>query len=109
MQKSRLFIAIPLALALSAGALAGDKSHKQSVSDSDAIERVKDTLTNINGFEVEDVRTGDGGVACVTYHVTNDQNGLSQARAVVSGDKVLHEVNGNARFEEAWNGKCAGK
>ena len=107
MQKSRLFIAIPLALALSAGAFAGDKSHKQS--DSAAVEKVKDTLTNINGFEVEDVRTGDGGVACVTYHVTNDQNGLSQARAVVDGDNVLHEVNGNARFEKAWNGKCAGK
>jgi len=106
MQKSGLFIAIPLALALSAGALAKDK---QSVSDSAAVEKVKDTLTNINGFEVEDVRTGDGGVACVTYHVTNDQNGLSQSRAVVDGDNVLHEVNGNARFEKAWNGKCAGK
>jgi hypothetical protein len=109
MQKSRLFIAIPLALALSAGAFAGDKSHKQSMPDADAVDKVKDTLTNINGFEVEDVRTGDGGVACVTYHVTNDQNGLSQARAVVDGDQVLHEVNGNARFEKAWNGKCAGK
>jgi hypothetical protein len=109
MQKSRLFIAIPLALALSVGAVAGDKSHKHSMSDSDAVAKVKGTLTNINGFEVEDVRTGDGGVACVTYHVTNDANGLSQARAVVDGDQVLHEVNGSARFEKAWNGKCAGK
>lgn len=109
MQKFRLFIAVPLALALSAAALSGDKSHKQSMSDSDAVAKVKETLTNINGFEVEDVRAGDGGVACVTYHVTNDQNGLSQQRAVVNGDKVLHEVNGNARFEEAWNSKCAGK
>ena len=67
--------------------VAGDKSHKHSMSDSDAVEKVKGTLTNINGFEVEDVRTGDGGVACVTYHVTNDANGLSQARAVVDGDQ----------------------
>ena len=108
MRKSGLFIAAPLALALSAGAFAGDKSH-QSMSDSDAVERVKDTLTNINGFETEDVRMGDDGVTCVTYHVTNDQNGLSQRRAVVDGDKVLHEVKGNDKFERAWNGKCAGK
>jgi hypothetical protein len=102
-----LWMALPLALTLSAGAFAKDRPHDYD-RDS-AVDTLKGTLTNINGFEVEDIREGDGGVACITYHVSNDQNGQSQERAVVHGDKVLHEVTGNTRFEKAWNSKCAGK
>ena len=59
-----------------------------------------------SGFEVEDVRTGDDGTACITYRVLNEQNGHSRVRAVVQGDKVLRETTGNTRFAKAWNSKC---
>lgn len=101
-----ILLALPLALALSAGAFA--KDHHKAYDPDTAVDTLKSTLKDINGFELEDVRRGDGGVACITYHVSNDQNGQSQSRAVVNGDKVLHEVTGNARFEKAWNSKCAG-
>jgi hypothetical protein len=106
----RMLIALPLALALSAGAFANDPESKTSGMGSEsAVETLKSSLTNINGFEVQDVREGDDGATCITYRVSNDQNGLSQARAVVEGDKVLRETTGNTRFAKAWNSKCANK
>ncbi len=107
MNRSRLFIALPLALALSAGALANDdKMPSDSSMNSDAVETLKSSLTSTQGFEVEDMRTGDDGAACITYRVLNDQNGQSRVRAVVQGDKVLREATGNTRFAKAWNSKC---
>ena len=107
MNRSRLFIGLPLALALSAGALANDdKMPSDSSMNSDAVETLKSSLTNTQGFEVEDMRTGDDGAACITYRVLNDQNGQSRVRAVVQGDKVLREATGNTRFAKAWNSKC---
>lgn len=109
MSRSRLIIALPAALALSAGALAGDddKMRADSASDSEAVEALKDALPNKLGFEVQDVRPGDDGVTCITYTVVNDLNGESRNRAVVQGDKVLRETTGNTRFARAWNSKCA--
>ena len=100
---NRLLLALPLALALSAGAFANDDA---SGTSSDAVEKLKASLTNINGFEVLDTREGGDGATCITYQVTNDKNGLSKSHAVVQGDKVLHETTGNSRFAKAWNSKC---
>jgi len=99
MHKSFLAIAAPLALTLCAGALADDNSA--------AVEKLKSSLPNTLGFKVEDARTGGDGVTCITYSLSNDQNGHSHLRAVVQGDKVLRETTGNTRFAKAWNSKCA--
>jgi len=95
---NRLFLAVPLVLAFSAGAFANDSDP--------AVEKLKSSLTNINGFEVLDAREGGDGATCITYQVSNDQNGLSKSHAVVDGDKVLRETTGNTRFAKAWNSKC---
>lgn len=100
---NRLLLALPLALALSGGAFANDASDK---SNDPAVEKLKSSLTNINGFQVLDAREGSDGATCITYQVSNDQNGTSKMHAVVDGDKVLRETTGNTRFAKAWNGKC---
>lgn len=105
----RLWIALPLALTLSAGALADDRDPDSKMASEPAVETLKASLTNVNGFEVQDVREGGDGATCITYLVTNDQNGQSKTRAVVQGDKVLRETTGNTRFAKAWNSKCANK
>ena len=97
---NRILLALPPALALSAGAFANDSGADP------AVEKLKASLTNINGFEVLDTREGGDGATCITYQVTNDKNGLSKSHAVVQGDKVLHETTGNSRFAKAWNSKC---
>jgi hypothetical protein len=73
------------------------------------VETLKSQLPSVLGFEVEDVRAGEDGVACITYHVANDNGGQTQSHAVVHGDKVYREYRGNSRFEKAWNSKCASK
>jgi hypothetical protein len=100
---NRLLLALPLALALSAGAFANDSG---STANSDAVEKLKASLTTVNGFEVLDTREGSDGATCITYQVSNDQNGMSRSHAVVEGDKVLRETTGNTRFAKAWNSKC---
>lgn len=100
MNKPLIAIAAPLALALSAGAPAADDN-------SAAVEKLKSSLPNTLGFKVEDARAGNEGATCITYTLTNDQNGQSRSRAVVQGDKVLHETTGNTRFAKAWNSQCA--
>lgn len=101
---NRLLLALPLALTLSAGAFANDAASDQSADP--AVEKLKASLTNINGFEVLDARAGQEGATCITYQVSNDKNGTSKAHAVVEGDKVLRETTGNTRFAKAWNSKC---
>jgi hypothetical protein len=101
---NRLLLALPLALAVSAGAFANDKD--SSTSSEPAVEKLKSSLTNINGFEVLDAREGGDGATCITYQVTNDSNGMTRSHAVVQGDKVLRETTGNTRFAKAWNSKC---
>ena len=96
---NRLFLAVPLALAFSAGAFANDGSDP-------AVEKLKASLTNVKGFEVLDARDGGDGATCITYQVSNDKNGKSKSHAVVDGDKVLRETTGNTRFAKAWNSKC---
>jgi hypothetical protein len=100
---NRLLLALPLALALSAGALANDSD---SATSSDAVEKLKASLTDINGFQVLDTRAGGDGTTCITYQVSNDHNGTSKSHAVVQGDKVLRETTGNTKFANAWNSKC---
>jgi flavin-binding protein dodecin len=100
---NRLLLALPLALVFSAGAFANDSD---SGTNSGAVEKLKASLTNISGFEVLDTREAGDGTTCITYQVSNDQNGTSKSHAVVQGDKVLRETTGNTRFAKAWNSKC---
>lgn len=100
---NRLLLALPLTLALSAGAFANDSD---SNANSGAVEKLKSSLPNINGFEVLDTRDGGEGTTCITYQVSNDKNGMSKSHAVVQGDKVLRETTGNTRFAKEWNSKC---
>jgi hypothetical protein len=100
---NRLLLALPLSLALSAGAFANDDA---SGTSSDAVEKLKASLTTINGFEVLDTRAGGDGTTCITYQVSNNQNGTSKSHAVVQGDTVLRETTGNTRFAKAWNSNC---
>jgi len=78
MAHSHLLIAVPLALALSAGAYAGDDS-KTSADQADSVEVLKAALPSTLGFEVVDVRAGADGAACITYNFTNDLDGESRA------------------------------
>jgi hypothetical protein len=57
---------------------------------------------------VDDVRTTESGVTCITYRIRNDSGGESRAQAVVDGDKVLRSTTRSTRFEKAWNDKCVG-
>jgi len=100
---NRLLLALPLTLALSAGAFANDSDANTS---SGAVEKLKSSLPNINGFQVLDSRDGGDGATCITYQVSNDKNGMSKAHAVVQGDEVLRGTTGNTRFAKAWNSKC---
>lgn len=104
--KHRL-IALPLALALAAGAFADDPAKNMGAASSDSVEKLKSSLPRSAGFEVDNVRTGADGVSCITYRVSNDQGGESKAHAVVDGDKVLRSTSRSREFEKAWNGKCA--
>jgi hypothetical protein len=105
MNKSIGLIAISLGFAICASANDQDSTGEPGMH-SDAVEKLKSSLTSTNGFEVEDVRQGDDGVSCITYSIANDQGGSSRAHAVVDGDKVLRESTGNTRFAKAWNNKC---
>ena len=98
----RMIFALPLALAFTAGAFANDTDANAEP----AVEKLKASLTNTNGFEVVDVREGGDGTSCITYEVSNDKNGRSRSHAVVQGDKVLRETTGNTRFAKAWNNHC---
>lgn len=93
-------IALPLAL-MPLAALAED-------SKSDAVEKLKSSLPNTRGFEVDQMREVGDGVTCITYRYSNDNGGQSRAHAVVQGDDVQRSTTGNREFEKAWNSKCAG-
>ena len=73
----------------------------------DPVETLKASLGTTMGFEVENVTTGDDGVACITYRINNDLGGETRAHAVVDGDKVLRSTSRSSSFAKAWNGKCA--
>ena len=96
-----------MGLAMTLGASAGDKS-AMSTEHSQSVETLRAALPSTLGFEVENVRTGNDGSACITYHVANNNGGESRVRAVVKGDKVERETTGNRSFEKAWNKQCAG-
>lgn len=93
-------IALPLAL-LPLASLAEEGK-------SDAVEKLKSSLPSTRGFEVDNMRTTDDGVTCISYHVSNDNGGQSRAHAVVQGDEVQRSTTGNRQFEKMWNSKCAG-
>jgi hypothetical protein len=99
-------IALPVAFAPLAGALAEDRA--ASADSEPSVAALKSSLPSSVGFEVDDVRLTESGVACITYRVRNDSGGESRAKAVVEGDKVLRSTARNTRFERAWNDKCVG-
>jgi hypothetical protein len=101
----RLLLTLPLALALSVGAMAKDR--QKDFDRAATVETLKAKMPSGSRFEVEDVRAGDGGFACVTYQV-NDQEGRKQSRALVKGDQVLRDSNRHVHFDKAWNSKCSG-
>jgi hypothetical protein len=73
----------------------------------DPVETLKASLGTAMGFEVENVKTGDDGVACITYRIDNDLGGETRAHAVVDGDKVMRSTSRSPSFAKAWNRKCA--
>ncbi len=75
-------------------------------ADSPAVEKLKSKLPNTLGFEVKDARTATDGTTCITYVVANGNGGTSTQHAVVEGDKVERDTNGNTRFAHAWKSKC---
>jgi hypothetical protein len=106
MDYSHRLIAIPLALALAAGAFANDDKSAAAAENPEAVAKLKSALTDTAGFEVETVRSGDDGATCIVYRVDNDQGGETKAYAVVEGDKVLRSTSRSKKFEDAWNEKC---
>jgi hypothetical protein len=103
----RLLLALPLALALTTGAFAKDRD--KGLDRVVTVETLKSKLPDSKGFEVQDVRAGESGFACVTYRVGNAREGRAHTRALVKGDQVLRENNRYIDFEKAWNRKCAGR
>src|SRR5262245_4308378 len=103
MDTSRRFGVLAIALTFSAAAFANE------AEDSEAVQALKTSLTSTAGFDVDDVRMGADGVACIRYRVSNDQGGTTKAMAVVDGDKVLRSTSRSRDFQNAWNSKCAGK
>jgi hypothetical protein len=99
-------IAAPLAFVPVSGALADDRT--KADEDSPAVVTLKSSLSSTRGFEVEDVRMTDSGVACIKYRVPNDSGGETHAQAVVEGEKVLRSTTRSTQFAKAWNSKCAG-
>jgi hypothetical protein len=100
-------IALPVALALAAGAYAGDPKTEKTANHSDAVETLKSRLgTSAAGFEVKDVQVAPSGASCITYSVNNSTGGETRAKAVVQGDKVLRSTSRSDDFQEAWNTNC---
>jgi hypothetical protein len=87
------------------GAFAEDRPAADAAAD--PVARLKATLSSTVGFEVDDVRMADSGVACIRYRVPNDSGGDSPAQAVVEGDEVLRSTSRSTKFAKAWNSKCA--
>jgi hypothetical protein len=101
--------ALPLAFAPLAGAVADDRdANAGSEANSASVATLKSSLPSTSGFEVDDVRMTDSGVACISYRVRNDLGGDTRAKAVVEGDKVLRSTTRTTRFAKAWNSKCVG-
>ncbi len=73
---------------------------------SDQVETLKSSLKSTMGFKVDNVRVTDDGTACISYRVNNDKGGVSSAKAVVQGAKVLRSTSGQSDFAKAWNSKC---
>jgi hypothetical protein len=105
MNKPR-FIAMVFAFAPMTGALAQDTA--ATAANADAVNTLKSSLQSTTGFEVDNVRTTTAGVACISYRVSNDMGGETEAKAVVEGDKVLRSTSRDNKFAKAWNSKCAG-
>jgi len=101
MDLSHRLIALPVALAIAAGAFAAE-------SDAEPVEKLKSQLGTATGFEVDNVRMVSSGAACITYRVSNDTGGETRAMAVVHGEKVLRSTSRSREFQEAWNKQCVG-
>ena len=85
-----------------AGALAaGDAT-------SAAVLKLKANLGNPAGFEFDEVRVTNAGVACIDYRVSSAQGAKSLGHAVVKNDVVLKSSADYERFEKVWNEHCLG-
>ena len=100
-------VASLIAFAPLTAALAADPA-MSSDANSEPVAKLKSRLTNTLGFQVDDVLMTDDGVACISYRVANDNGGVSSAKAVVEGEKVLRSTSRTTDFADAWNSKCAG-
>jgi hypothetical protein len=94
-------VVVPLSSALAETPASGDASTA-------AVETLRASLGGKGAIDVENVRMTDDGVACIDYRGPNNSGGMSKAKAVVQGDKVLRSGVGNERFADAWNEHCAG-
>lgn len=109
MNTRKLLIASSIALLPMAGALAADPNAREGTDATSAsVAALKATLRGSSGFEVDEVRVTDAGVACINYRVNNEQGAKSRGHAVVQGDEVLKSSTGYKRFEKAWNEHCLG-
>jgi len=90
-----------------AGALAAEPA-MSSDANAESVAKLKSRLPSTLGFQVDDVRMTDEGVSCISYRVANDNGGVSSAKAVVQGEKVLRSTSRTTDFADAWNSKCAG-
>ena len=106
MNHSYRLAVLPIALALSIGALANDETTAGAVTNSEAVSTLKSSLPSTSGFEVEKMRTTDSGVSCIIYRVRNDQGNETREHAVVQGEKVLRSSSRSKEFEKTWNSQC---
>ena len=107
MATSHRLIVLPVALALSALALAEEPAKSMDKGeDSPAVQTLKSSLPSASGFKVDDERQGSDGVSCITYRVSTTTGSTMKAHAVVDGEKVLRSSSRSKDFENAWNTKC---
>lgn len=103
-----MHISRTLGLLIALVPLAGVADERASAEDSAPVAALKASLNSTLGFKVDNIRTTDAGVACISYRVSNDKGGESRAQAVVEGDQVLRSTSGHSKFAKAWNSKCVG-
>ena len=98
------------ALAISAGSSANQPGTlaNTTMTSGDSVAALRASLRNAAGFELVDARMTEEGVACISYRVNSERGGVTNALALVHGEKVLLSTSRSRSFERAWNSKCSG-
>jgi hypothetical protein len=73
-----------------------------------SVAKLRASLGNTSGFEVDEVRITGDGIACIDYRTRAGDGAQSKGHAVVQGDEVLRNATDSERFEKAWNDHCLG-